>query len=400
MKNTERFSAAYIMEFLPSVDPVDGLDEDVLFQVLSYLSRHDLYQWSLVSRNFASIARPLLWRRIEFRYRYMTKSEMMKKGPAKYGYSEDLLMQQIRDDDARGVWNDSRSKWNGTLEQKRFFKLHRSVTQSPEIGAMVQEYILLFRYTSPGVDPLTSDILLFLPNLRFLTVQTSVISYQTVPERKLVLDPSMLGGLSELSLDVSSITFAMVAGYMCLPNIRSLSIRGRFHKSYMGAQGIPENYKSKSSGLRSLKFEWVLDGYKQKPDPNYARLLELPHSLETLSIKLCKPAPSANLRSAWSTMDIYPGNISALLEPVKSSLKELEVIALGGTTFRHDGTRMDISTFGLLRKVTISSILTVRPSVTDPGCAGLYQLLPVSIQELKVKIILVKISVLVLLITF
>jgi hypothetical protein len=99
-------------------------------------------------------------------------------------------------------------------------------------------------------------------------------------------------------------------------------------------------------------------------------------------------------------MDIYPGNISALLEPVKSSLKELEVIALGGTTFRHDGTRMDISTFGLLRKVTISSILTVRPSVTDPGCAGLYQLLPVSIQELKVKIILVKISVLVLLITF
>jgi hypothetical protein len=92
MKNTERFSAAYITEFLPRVDPVDGLDEDVLFQVLSYLSRHDLYQWSLVPRNFASIARPLLWRRIEFWYRYMTKSEMMVKGPAKYGYSEDPVI--------------------------------------------------------------------------------------------------------------------------------------------------------------------------------------------------------------------------------------------------------------------------------------------------------------------
>jgi hypothetical protein len=91
------------MESLPRIDPVDGLDEDVLFQVLSYLSRHGLYQWSLISRKFASIARPLLWRRIEFRYRYMTKSEMMIKGLAKYGYSEDLLMQQIRDDDSRGV---------------------------------------------------------------------------------------------------------------------------------------------------------------------------------------------------------------------------------------------------------------------------------------------------------
>jgi hypothetical protein len=244
-------------------------------------------------------------------------------------------MQQIRDDDARGVWNDSRSKWNGTLEQKRFCKLYRSVAETPGIGAMVQEYILLFRYTSPGVDPLTnltSDILRFLPSLRFLTVQTSVISYQTVPERELVLDPSMLRGLSELSFDVSSITFAMVAGYMCLPNVRSLSIRGRIYKPYYGVQDIPGSYKSMCSGLRSLKLEWVLGDYKQKPDPNHARLLELSHSLETFSIKLCKPPPSANLRSAWSTMDIYPGNISALLEPVKSSLKELEVIALGGTT--------------------------------------------------------------------
>jgi hypothetical protein len=381
------------MEFLPRVNPVDGLDEDVLFQVLSYLSRHDLYQWSLVSRKFASIARPLLWRRIEFRYRYMTKSEMIMKGP-EYGYSEGLLIQQIHDNDPRGVWNDSRSKWNGILEQKRFFKLQRSVNESPEIGTMAQEYIILFRYTSPGVDPLISDILLFLPNLRFVTVQTSSIL------GKVVLDPSMLGGLSELSLDVQSITFTMVASYMCLPNIRSLSIRGRFHKSYMGAQGIPENYKSKSSGLRSLKFDWFLDGYKQKPGSNYARLLELPRSLETLSIKLCKPAPSAHMRSAWSTMDIYSGNISASLEPVKSSLKELEVIALGGTTFRHDGTSMDLSTFAVLRKVAISSILAIRPSVSGQGGAGLYQLLPVSIQELKVKILLTKISLLVLLITF
>jgi len=99
-------------------------------------------------------------------------------------------------------------------------------------------------------------------------------------------------------------------------------------------------------------------------------------------------------------MDIYPGNISALLEPVKSSLKELEVIALGGTTFRHDGTSMDLSTFAVLRKVAISSILAIRPSVSGQGGAGLYQLLPVSIQELKVKILLTKISLLVLLITF
>jgi hypothetical protein len=71
------------MESLPRIDPVDGLDEDVIFQVLLYLSRHDLYKWSLVSRRFAIIARPLLWRRIEFRYRYMTKSEMLIKRPCK-----------------------------------------------------------------------------------------------------------------------------------------------------------------------------------------------------------------------------------------------------------------------------------------------------------------------------
>jgi hypothetical protein len=76
-------------------------------------------------------------------------------------------MQQIRDDDTCDVWydprskcNDSRNKWNRILEQKRFFRLHRTVTESPEIGAMVQEYILLFRYTAPDVDPLTSDIIL------------------------------------------------------------------------------------------------------------------------------------------------------------------------------------------------------------------------------------------------
>jgi hypothetical protein len=55
------------MEFLPLVE------EDVLFQILSYLPRHDLYQWSLVSRKFACIARPLLWRRIEFRNQIINK---------------------------------------------------------------------------------------------------------------------------------------------------------------------------------------------------------------------------------------------------------------------------------------------------------------------------------------
>jgi hypothetical protein len=211
-----------------------------------------------------------------------------------------------------------------------------------------------------------------------------------------VLDPSMLGGLSELSLDVSSITFAMVASFICLPSVKSLGIRGRIHKPYLGIQDIPASYKFKSSGFRSLEFEWFLDSYEQKLGSNYARRLELPHSLKTLSIKLRRSAPGAYLRYRLCTIDIYPGNISASLEAVKSSLKELEVIVFGGTTFRHDGTRMDLSTFSLLQKVTISSILATRPSVSDQGGAGLYQLLPVSVQELKVQILLVKISLLVL----
>jgi hypothetical protein len=114
----------------------------------------------------------------------MTKSEIMMKGPAKYGYSEDMLMQRIFDDNTR-------SFWNGTLEHKRFFKLHRSVIESPEIGALVQEYVLLFKYTYQGVNPLTNDILLFLPNLRFLTIQTSFVSDQG-PARKTILNLSIL----------------------------------------------------------------------------------------------------------------------------------------------------------------------------------------------------------------
>jgi hypothetical protein len=79
------------------------------------------------------------------------------------------------------------------------------------------------------------------------------------------------------------------------------------------------------------------------------------------------------------------GRYFSVPEPVKSSLKELEIIALGGTNFKHDGTSLDLSAFGVPWKVTISSILAIQPSVSDQSGVRLYQLLPISIKELKVK---------------
>jgi hypothetical protein len=46
---------------------------------------------------------------------------------------------------------------------------------------------------------------------------------------------------------------------------------------------------------------------------NYTRLLELPGSLATLSIKLRLAAPGTHMRSSWDTMNIYPGDISVCL---------------------------------------------------------------------------------------
>jgi len=201
-----------------------------------------------------------------------------------------------------------------------------------------------------AVDPPTSDILLFLPNLRFLTIQTSFVSGQG-PARRLKLDLYLdMSILSELSLGVASVSFAEVASHMCLPRIRSLSFRGRIHKHLYGVQ-VPESYKPKCSGLRSLKFDWFMDEVsmgKLKLYSNYTRLLELPGSLATLSIKLRVTASGTHIRSAWDTVKVYPGAISACLEPVRSSLTELEVIALGGTSFKHEGTSLDLSAFGVL----------------------------------------------------
>ena len=95
-------------------------------------------------------------------------------------------------------------------------------------------------------------------------------------------------------------------------------------------------------------------------------------------------------------MKIYPSDISARLELVKSSLKELEIIALDGTTFDHDGTSLDLSTFDMLQKISISSILVIQTSEFNQSSAGLYQLLPISINELKVEFLFVKKLLLVL----
>lgn len=326
-----RFNSFYIHPWIMNILP--RFDEDVFFHILSYLPRRDLYQWSQVSRKFGSIARPLLWCHIEFRYRYMTKSEVLTE-------AEDFLKERILSDITR-------SFWNGTWEQNRFLNLFANMYESPDIGAMVKEYVLLFKYTAPGVNPLTSNILQFFPNLRFLTIQTSYVSSQG-PDRKPLLDPAMLGGILELSLDVASISFTEVASYMCLPKIHSLSIRGEIRRESYGGQGVHKRYTSKSSALRSLKFDWFMDDYWRRPlelHSNYTTLLQLPCSLETLSIDLRITCPATTeLRSFWSTMKLHPGDISICLKPVKSSLKELAILALGGTDFDHDSTSLDLST--------------------------------------------------------
>lgn len=148
----------------------------------------------------------------------------------------------------------------------------------------------------------------------------------------------------------------------------------------------PSNATLHTAPLQSLDLHYSIC----VPFPVLNTLLSFPSSLRTLRCAIPGMSSIEILTDATRYLlprqrgHLKPSTISRALSPVAKSLETLELIGAGEEWSSYDGSRLDLSAFTQLKRLSVASHLLLDSPQAGPKRNGLYALLPLALEELTI----------------
>ena len=227
------------------------------------------------------------------------------------------------------------------------------------------------------------------PNIRSLDIQNySHNCSPFVPPLHLLYNLSFLTKI--ITLDPRS-TVHDVAQLMQAPKLQSLEVQ------FMDVRMTPKPRSTTASETETLASHLthliLAPGSHQDPSVVHL-LLAIASKIETLSMNLPglqsqeAPTPGLRRREALMLEKLSPAGVLACLHPVRETLVELNLIDVGTRWPDHDGSRLDLRGFTCLKKISLCATCVFIPNGSWDGRKGLGELLPKTIEEIDVSMLL------------
>jgi hypothetical protein len=259
-----------------------------------------------------------------------------------------------------------------------FDLFQRSLAEDPTYGLGVYALKTKWCDADNGRDLNGIDIRHFfqqIPNLKFLDICNGTLNIVMI-----LLNPetSLHMSLQWLNIYEGTLTASTLLDIMRLPQLQRLEIQNVLH--YKDEDTLPKEFQN-------LKFR-VLKFHKcQIRRQTLAAMIKSSPSLATLSCKV----PLDGF-SGWDHLHnttfigsaLSPGSLLSTFITASKTLVELSLYIGSQRWQGHDGTRLDLSNFTALRRLSASAELFVGPHSLGITRNGLYSLLPRSLRSLKV----------------
>ncbi|KAF8855720.1 hypothetical protein BDZ45DRAFT_497803 [Acephala macrosclerotiorum] len=210
-----------------------------------------------------------------------------------------------------------------------------------------------------------------LTSLRHLVVSASLDQRSALP----FLEFAEYTELRRVAFMYADLTNSMIMKFMFLPKIEKMVIL--FLKS-LSNPSIPLACQPGTSPLKILHLD-----HCTPREVVLGTFLQCPKALESLTFAV--PPFAEQFHTAVSTRDFSPRQVGSALMHVKHSLVNLTIY--WKLSHRHDGSRLDLSSFEKLRFISLPSPLFFNIAYPHASRNGVYRVLPRSLETLEVRLI-------------
>lgn len=260
-------------------------------------------------------------------------------------------------------------------EKARFFAFASALDAKPLLGSLVHYLKVASPHFVRNEDLHTAMVAIIhrVPDIRSLSIPDGLLPETTTSDwTEEFLRWNPFTSLTRLHLGIR-VQISKMAPFFFLPAIEDLSFGWCYRSD--GAEGfwnevvtLPKGRSDRSSPVKRLSL-----GTGWEPSTLFAPFLLWPSRLEGFSareIVIGSYAPRATLN---------------ILSPFRTTLTELDLLALLDDFSMSDGSYMDLSSFTVLQKLKITSCLLV-PFDGTPD-EGFYRLLPQSLEDFEVSLL-------------
>ena len=218
----------------------------------------------------------------------------------------------------------------------------------------------------------SNELLAMLPNIETLRVMTQNKGWIFTPD---FLDQNSALKLRKLQLPWSAASLDVIVQYLKFPKLDEL------HVSYTDSP-----YAHRLDVVQACK-DQAPSGISQL----FLRTSDLSFSDISMLLKLFSNLGGRRLgivRMDAQELLSSPASVSGLLTTLRLTLVDLWLLKDGNSSFKtsHDGSRLDLSTFNVLKKLNVASDCFFADK--QPGSArdGLWKLLPPRLEDIKVRL--------------
>lgn len=281
-----------------------------------------------------------------------------------------------------------------SVENERCDQLLRTLNYHPDLAVHTRSIRLKWSCDSPWVhvdrnaaNSRADNLLRLIPNIRSLDIQNN--SYKCSPFAPPLPLLLKLTQLSEVTTSDPKCTAYEVAQFMQLPNIQELTVH--FMDVQSRIHGL-NSAKQDDGASRSRLTRLALPKDSHLPPSELRFLLTVSSSITMLSCNIpgLEPREQAMRRSrarAALMRDVLsPARSLESLSPVRGTLVELDLIDAGVGWPGHDASRLDLSGFERLKRLSLSAACLFVPHGSWGGRKGLWQLLPKTAEKIHVNL--------------
>ena len=279
---------------------------------------------------------------------------------------------------------------NGSTNSLKVALFNRSIREMPLLASFVRSMSISWSESSAKLHDHIESLLSRLTALRVLEVRNSS-DHASFNHSFLGINP--MNQLTKVTLNDTNLTIEGLAQYFFLENVQHLA-------ALWLRNPVPPTFDL----LGYAQVEWRLPSLPGRrihgsSPVTYLDLGPIFHLPEVvLKEILFWPKTLRRLRSTLPGQDdpgrfgvskqllttLSPESISRALAPTRETLEDLELIDTGCEWPGHDQTKMDLSDFAALRKISVPSTCFFKNLTYGVKREGMYLLLPRSLVDLRV----------------
>ena len=282
------------------------------------------------------------------------------------------------------------------VEIERYDQLIWTLENQPDLGANTRSLRLKWGCDTQwhdtdkaAAEERANRLLSLTPNIRNLDIQNySRKCSPYAPPAHLLLNLNLLKDI--ITLDPRS-TVHEVTQLMQVPNLQNLEVE------FMDVRMTPKAQSttgSETSPLASHLTRLILARESHLEPSALYFLLTIASNIKSLSINLpglqSQEAPMRGRRQREARMleKLSPARVSTCLRPIRETLVELDLIDVGMRWPDHDGSRLDLSGFISMKKISLCAACVFVPDGSWDGRKGLGELLPKTVEDIVVTMFL------------